>query len=344
MPIDWRNAQIGQSLGIDPAIIAQLIAAQNYAGGSASGGYASGGYDPNRPPSEVTRDGLTYSALYDHGTGPEGEAGSGQYRPDAGYTGQMVLYRDGVKNQDGAYFDANGNYQGVAKLKEDNYLGTLLPALALMGGVYGLGSMLGGGAASGAAGAGGFAGDATAAGYGGLDAASASTMGGGASVGGGSAAMGAGGTGLGGLEAGFLGDATAAGYGGLDAASAATMGGGASVNGGMALGAGGMGSTLANGLTAAGSALAGSGLLGPLATVAGAALGAKGQESNQTINKELPEYLRGPVTDLISRGQGLLASQMPIAAAQGALLRNTGQGLLSQPVAGNGFQLLRARR
>lgn len=82
---------------------------------------------------------------------------------------------------------------------------------------------------------------------------------------------------------------------------------------------------------------AGSGLLGPLATLAGAASGSQGQQESATQTQQLPGFLQGPVAnDLIPKVQGLLGSQAPAAAQAGQSMMNVGTGLLNQPVAGNG--------
>lgn len=133
-------------------------------------------------------------------------------------------------------FLKSGNW-GNSVDPSDHATQQFLTGLAMMAGPFAA-TIGGAGAAAGATG--GMAGDATAAGYGGLDAASTASMGGGASVGGGSAlgtigadgAIGATGAAGAAGAAGMTGDATAAGYGGLDAAGTSTMGGGASVAGG----------------------------------------------------------------------------------------------------------------
>jgi hypothetical protein len=99
--------------------------------------------------------------------------------------------------------------------------------------------------------------------------------------------------------AGFAGDATAAGYGGLDAASAATMGGGASVNGGSSISRGLLDTAMKYG----------PGLLGAIA-------GSQQPQQNgrRGWDDRLDPYIFGD---------------------QGAL--KLAQGLLSRPVAENGF-------
>lgn len=77
--------------------------------------------------------------------------------------------------------------------------------------------------------------------------------------------------------------------------------------------------------------------LGSLATLAGGLLGSQGESADASSTRQLPDFLKGPVTqDLIPRTQGLLASQMPQAQQAGASMMQQGQGLLSAPVAGNG--------
>jgi hypothetical protein len=74
-----------------------------------------------------------------------------------------------------------------------------------------------------------------------------------------------------------------------------------------------------------------SSMLGPAATLLGAAAGGKGQEASASTTRELPEYLRGPVAnDLIPRTQGVLNSQLPQAQTAGNQMLSVGSGLLGQ--------------
>jgi hypothetical protein len=140
------------------------------------------------------------------------------------------------------------------------------------------------------------------------------------------AAMGAGGVGM-------TGDAAAAGYGGLDAGSTATIGGGASVAGGAA--------AIPGGVASAGSSLIPEGmkgLIGPAATLLGAAAGAKGQNGTTTQTRDIPDWLKPYVTKQLEASSTLLDQQMaPGFLAGYDRMRDVGQGFLSQPVAQNGF-------
>jgi hypothetical protein len=74
-----------------------------------------------------------------------------------------------------------------------------------------------------------------------------------------------------------------------------------------------------------------SSMLGPAATLLGAAAGGQGQEASASTTRELPEYLRGPVAnDLIPRTQGVLNSQLPQAQTAGNQMLSVGSGLLGQ--------------
>jgi hypothetical protein len=173
----------------------------------------------------------------------------------------------------------------------------------------------------------------------------------------------AGGAGGGGAVAGGIGDATTAGYlNGADIMSntfAANGGIGAGGFGGTsgsymsnllngagdiasrvagntgAANAAGTASTVAN---AAGTAKAGMSLLGPAATLLGGIAGAQGQENEQSTTRDVPEWLKPYVQKNLGYAGSLLDQQMqPGAMAGYDQMRNVGQGLLSQPMAGNGF-------
>ncbi len=110
-------------------------------------------------------------------------------------------------------------------------------------------------------------------------------------------------------------------------------------NGGF--GAGGFGGgtgTLASAI-ANGSILGGvKGLLGPAATLLGAAAGGQGQENSQTTAKDIPEWLKPSVMGLLSDTDALRKKQMAPGYMQGYDdMRSVGQGLLNQPIAGNPF-------
>ncbi len=151
-------------------------------------------------------------------------------------------------------------------------------------------------------------------------------MGAGAGAGGAAAgeAMGASGAAMG--DAGLM-------YAGADAASAATLGGGASVGGGAALGAG-AGAVV----PAATKAAATSGLLGPAATAIGALAGGQGTPEQSTQRKMDPRLDAFVYDQLMPKVQGLLNTQMPNAQRYGQQMQTIGSGLLSAPIAGNGFE------
>lgn len=78
-------------------------------------------------------------------------------------------------------------------------------------------------------------------------------------------------------------------------------------------------------------------LLGPASAIAGAVAGAEGQEKSTTAQQQLPDYLKGPVNDVVSRAQGLLNARDETAQSYGAQQYNVGSNLLANPVAGNGY-------
>lgn len=179
------------------------------------------------------------------------------------------------------------------------------------------------------------------------------------------ATMGYGGSmlnGMGGGSFGVLGDAaTATGMGGPasfgvlgDAATATGFGGGSA--------AGGMSNMFGSSPTSFGvlgdpttatkivnfgptSALSGvKGLLGPAATALGAIAGAQGVNKEQTDTRKtdprVDPYLFGAAGSpgLLQYTQGLLNQQMSPAGMAGYQnMQSVGQGLLSNPIAGNGF-------
>lgn len=148
-----------------------------------------------------------------------------------------------------------------------------------------------------------------------------------------------------GAGAGFMGDATAAGYAGLDAASAATMGGGATLPSAL----GSLGTTAATTAATSPSWLTnlmgpGASLLGPAATLLGAAAGAKGNDQSSDVTKRtdprFDPYIFGDQNTVgaMPAASGLLARSLSDKTMQGwDNMQNVAQGLLSQPVAGNGF-------
>jgi hypothetical protein len=90
-----------------------------------------------------------------------------------------------------------------------------------------------------------------------------------------------------------------------------------------------------------GSLLSGMGakdLLGIATTVGGAISGAKGQESEQTSTRDIPEWLKPYATKVLGYGSNLLDAQMTPEAQQGYTdMRTRGQSLLNAPMMGNGF-------
>jgi hypothetical protein len=220
-----------------------------------------------------------------------------------------------------ALYGSNGQFQGEGKtgVHRDigDTLGLLAAATVLGGGIGNAFGAFGNGA--------GFAGDPTALGYdpgafatGGVDTA---TMGAGA--GGGASAY------ANPYAAGFTDTGTASGA--LDAGYAGS---------GALTGTAGMASPAAGGSFLSNVLPNGTGsLLGPAATLLGAASGAKGQEANSSSTRDIPDWLKPFVT-----GQGGLLPaaqnqfQQQIANPQGwQQISNQGLGLLSQPVAGNGY-------
>jgi hypothetical protein len=87
--------------------------------------------------------------------------------------------------------------------------------------------------------------------------------------------------------------------------------------------------------------------LGPVATIAGALAGSQGartqQTTTQSMTPELKPYVFGQ-NGLLNGAQGLFQQQTAPGAMPGyGQMQNVAMGLLSQPVAGNGFQQFMAR-
>ena len=173
---------------------------------------------------------------------------------------------------------------------------------------------------------------------------------------------GAGGAGAGGMTNGaFLGEApwTATGGGALDFGGTSAMGagaGGAGAGGGIGGGAGNgafLGEGVASGVpawdaaaTKAGLSLSGGGLLDGIsgkalgigASLLGGALGSQGQQAEQSSTRDIPEWLKPYVTNTLDKSQSLFNTQMsPEYQQRWTNLGNQAQGLLAQPMAGNGF-------
>jgi hypothetical protein len=282
-----------------------------------------------------------------------------------GYAGYQNLGKEGgdapIRYAGKGYdvYDTNGNQTGQSRFGDPNgpLKGTLskdgsatdywkavamavLPALG--GAVFGAGSA---GAEAGAAGAevgagGALAGDAT---MPGLLGAGNSGLAYGAAIPGlesyalplaagaaGGAAGAAGGGGGAATTGGALQGSSAgmSGMAGSNAAFNSAMGGGAGLG---AVGAGGGGlSSLVSGAGGTSS------LLGAGSTLLGALAGSKGVQSSTT--KDIPEWLKPYAQKALGYAGGLLDQQMqPGYLAGYDQMRSVGQGLLNQPIAGNGF-------
>lgn len=144
------------------------------------------------------------------------------------------------------------------------------------------------------------------------------------------------------LAAGSAGGAAGGGTGGLLAGDA-TMPGQLGVNGAN------MSSAALPGLE--GYVTGSTGLLGSIgknalglgATAIGGLLGAQGQKSEQSTAKDIPEWLKPFVNKQLGYAGGLLDKQMAPGYMQGYDdMRSVGQGLLNQPIAGNGFAQFQA--
>lgn len=98
-------------------------------------------------------------------------------------------------------------------------------------------------------------------------------------------------------------------------------------------------STMAGG----GAGLLGKGL-GIGASLLGAAAGAQGQNAEQSSTRDIPEWLKPYAQKVLGYGGSLLDQQMqPGAMAGFDQMKSAGQGLLGQPIAGNGTSLFPAR-
>jgi hypothetical protein len=116
--------------------------------------------------------------------------------------------------------------------------------------------------------------------------------------------------------------------------------GGPLAAGGAAGAAGAAGAGGAGAAAAGGTGLLGKGL-GAAATVLGGAAGAQGQDASKSQTQDIPEYLKPYVMKQLGYAGGLLDQQMAPGYLKGYEdMRNVGQGLLNQPVAGNGFDRL----
>jgi hypothetical protein len=78
-------------------------------------------------------------------------------------------------------------------------------------------------------------------------------------------------------------------------------------------------------------------LLGPAATLLGGLLGSKGTQSSQNTTRDIPDWLKPSVFGMIDQTDALRNKMMAPGYLQGYDdMRTTGQGLLNQPIAGNG--------
>jgi hypothetical protein len=265
-------------------------------------------------------------------------------------------------------YDAQGNYIGTGVIPRDSTMQQFLTAAAIMAGPM-LATAAGAGAAGAGAGGGYGAVGGGAEGYAGLDAASASSLGGGASINGGAAlGTGAGTAGLGGQfninGAGADGasyDATTGGYGDGGSVSSTAdgnpyassgdytngsdiMSDNFDVNG--AHGAGGFGGSNGTWWSSVINALGGSnsGYGRILTSLLGGALGSHGTQTTtstqRTIDPRMVPYVYGSGSNpgILGYTSSLLHDQMQPGALQGYTdMQNVGRGLLNQPVAGNGF-------
>lgn len=102
-----------------------------------------------------------------------------------------------------------------------------------------------------------------------------------------------------------------------------------------------------NGGSSLWSSITGSGLLGPAASVVGGLLGSQPQTRESTtqnqIDPRLVPYLYGDNGLMPQVQQQLQRSTSPERQAGWDQMRNTGLGLLQQPIAGNGFSRLTGR-
>jgi hypothetical protein len=273
------------------------------------------------------------------GSGAESGSGNSQYTGLAGY--RTADGQAGNKNTAVDLYDPSGNSTGSAKWDmssswlDNPYLPFALVAAGMAPAV--LGSMgAGAGAAAGNSFDGGILNSTVMNGVGGAGGAEGAA---GAALGnsfdGGalnSAVMNGGAAGAAGGGAGTLGTMGTLSTAGMPALSA--------MPGEMAtLGAAGAGA----GLLGAGSALAP--YLGLGATALGALAGSQGVKNETNSTKSMDPRMDALFYgDLAPRVQGLLAQQMnPQTLAGWQQIQNAGLGLLSQPVAGNGFAKLTGR-
>lgn len=329
--------------------------------------YGSGGTVPYWTDSS----GNTYGGAYNGGTSAASlETGTDSPSRLTNIFRDVVPGHHDVGDQVEQYDPTTGQYIGQGVIPPDSTMQQFLTAAAIMAGpMLATAAGAGAGAAAGSSGYGAVGSGAE--GYAGLDASSASTLGGGASVNGGAAlGTGAGATGLGGTfninGAGGDGasyDATTNGYGdannvsstadGNPYASSADYQNGSDImssnfdaNG--AYGAGGFGGGSGSWLSSLINSVGGSGSSYGriLSSLLGGALGSHGTQTTtstqRTLDPRMVPYVYGNGTSdnpgILGYTQSLLHDQMQPGALQGYTdMQNVGRGLLNQPVAGNGF-------
>lgn len=233
-------------------------------------------------------------------------------------------------------YGADGGYKNTAAVIDDNWLDKLMPVLLGGFGAAAGAGLLSAGAAGAGAGSGGLAGDVLSkAALDGTTAFGANSVPGAfdlASVGGGAGGVGAGGGagGGGGSLANYTGGTELNGLNGSDIMSDAFDANGAIGKGGF----GGTDGSLIGSIT--GGSLSGAGKY--IAPLLGGLLGSKGQKNEQTSTRDIPEWLKPYVQKNLGYASGLLDKQMAPGYLQGYDdMRAKGQGLLNQPIAGNGF-------
>lgn len=298
---------------LDPNILRQLqeLYAQQQAQAQSGSGY-----NPlsTSIPRIDTPEGQSYWATFSR-PGAMGEAGYDTPMEQGSYIGWNTADLDN-KQSTGAQYGKDGSYEGIARYKQDKTTQTLLAALAAAGGIYGLGTMMGGAGASSEA---------------------ANTLLSSTEFG---------------APGGMMGPPTAAQWG--TGASAFEQGlspylssslMGPVTQGAADAAAKGLESQLAPYLKAAApSALQKllnneKGLLGPAATAIGALAGSQKQGETESTRKLDPRMDAMVFGDggLFSRVNGLLSAQDPERDAQREQLRRAGKGLLSIDPAANGF-------
>lgn len=282
-------------------------------------------------------DGRYYQTVYEGGgmNGGMGDSGGGY---DPGTLARILSYEQGASGEQGSYFDVydpSGGYTGTRQMDHDTFGSMAKDVYTNPGFLMMVGAGLGM--------AGGMAGTA---------ASSATGMTGG------TAAAGAGGAGLGGMEAlngaDMMSDAFVAnggygagGFGGGTGSLGSAIGNG-SVFGDMpSMGGGGLTDAIKTGASSLMPSGGGSGLGGLAASALGALGGSQstgGGTTSQTqrMDPRMDPYIHGDANHggLLQHAYNTMTNQMqPGALAGYDQMRTQGQGLLQQPVRGNGFNL-----